>query len=207
MKSNYHTFFKSILSCMALVSFTPAQANTLLLLTPIDDYSYISKSLAISKVKQVGTNLMIINGKKLNSTKIEYIKAKTYDHHEHGFYGIDDYRIFEKFKEGINAYTIHRYTDEIISIHELSRFNQNVQMAQVVRPKGYTYITSYELNCKKERLRNPSLTNEYYFANKNLNGQLELVKLDNNNDSYITKNLDLVCKHTYIDKTNGNVIL
>ena len=73
MKSNYHTFFKSILSCMALVSFTPAQANTLLLLTPIDDYSYISKSLAISKVKQVGTNLMIINGKKLNSTKIEYI--------------------------------------------------------------------------------------------------------------------------------------
>lgn len=207
MKSKFKTFYKSVLSCIVLISFShTTNANPFLLMTPID-YSYVSNSLGISKVKQVKTNLMIVNGKKSDSTKIEYIKAKAYDYHEHGFDRIDDYRIFEKYKEGVNAYVIHGYTDEIISVHELSRFNQNVQMAQVVRPKGFTYIASYELNCKKERLKKPNLTNEYYYSTKNLNGQFELVKLDNNNDSYITKNLDLFCKHTYTDKTNGKVTL
>ena len=171
----------------------------------IESYEYISKSSGHSKVLRSNNNLIFVDGKKVNSNNIEYIKARAYNHHDSDWTSTDDYRIFEKYDEGVNAYTITSRSPDHIGVLYLGKFNKDVSMGKSgVRKKGTVHISAYFLHCDKEMCKNPNLTNKYYYyMHDSIIGTMQ-AEIEPESD-YLTKPLDLICKHTYTDHTNGSV--
>ena len=171
----------------------------------IESYEYISKSSGHSKVLRSNNNLIFVDGKKVNSNNIEYIKARAYNHHDSDWTSTDDYRIFEKYDEGVNAYTITSRSPDHIGVLYLGKFNKDVSMGKSrEKKKGTVHISAYFLHCDKEMYKNPNLTNKYYYyMHDSIIGTMQ-AEIEPESD-YLTKPLDLICKHTYTDHTNGSV--
>lgn len=168
----------------------------------IEEYQYISNNTGLSKTESATTNIIYSYGKKLDSKKIEYIKARSYNHHDNDWTSIDDYRIYEKYDEGLNAYTITSMSSDSLGVLTLSKYNQDVPLSHKLLKKGTVQISAYFLHCEREKLKNSKLKNRYFYYTEYQPGNLTRVEVAEDAD-YIRKGLDLICKHTYTDKTNG----
>lgn len=168
----------------------------------IEEYQYISNNTGLSKTESAITNIIYSYGKKLDSKKIEYIKARSYNHHDSDWSSVEDYRIYEKYDEGLNAYTITSMSTDSLGVLTLSKYNQDVPLSHKLLKKGTVQISAYFLHCEKEKLKNSKLKNRYFYYTEYQTGNLTRVEVNEDAD-YIRNGLDLICKHTYSDKTNG----
>lgn len=173
----------------------------------IEEYKYISKTTGLSKVEQVKTNVIYDHGKKINTNKIEYIEARSYNHHDSDWTSIDHYRIYEKYDEGVNAYAFTSVSPDYLGVLTLGKYNQDVHLRTHTLKKGTVEISPYFLVCNKEREKNPNLRNRYFYYIKNFRKNDDSTTLAEvtSDSNFIREKLDLICKHTYTDKTNGDV--
>ena len=89
-------------------------------------------------------------------------------------------------------------------ILHLTRYNKDEQLRTHVIPKGTIQISAYFLHCNKEK--NKKGENLYYsYGYDSVNNRLMQMKAGEDGDSLYKNEFDLICKHTYVDRTNGIV--
>jgi hypothetical protein len=169
-----------------------------------DMEEYISKSSGYSKVVKAKHNVILKNGNKISTDNIQYIKAKAYDHEGHDWSTTDDYRVISKSVDTESAYAISVVNSDYLGILHLTRYNKAEQLNTHVIPKGTIQISPYFLHCNKEK--NKKVENSYYsYSYDEVNDKLMQMKEGEYGDSFYKNEFDLICKHTYVDRTNGIV--
>lgn len=169
-----------------------------------DMEEYISKSGGYSKVVKAKNNVILKNGKKVSTDNIQYIKAKAYDHQDHDWTTTDNYRVVSKGLDIESAYAISVVNSDYLGILHLTRYNKAEQLNTHVIPKGTIQISPYFLHCNKEK--NKKGENLYYsYSYDEFNNKLIQMKEGEYGDSFYKNEFDLICKHTYVDRTNGIV--
>lgn len=167
-----------------------------------DMQEYISKSSGYSKVVKTKNNVILKNGKKVSTDNIQYIKAKAYDHHDHDWTTTDNYRVISKNIDTEDAYAISIVNADYLGILHLTRYNKAEQLRTHVIPKGTVQINTYFLHCNNEK--NKKGGNSYYsYSYDEVNDRLIQMKEGEYGDSFYKNEFDLICKHTYVDRTNG----
>lgn len=167
-----------------------------------DMEEYISKSSGYSNVVKTKNNVILKNGKKVPTDNIQYIKAKAYDHHD--WTSTDNYRVISKNLDTEDAYAISIVNSDYLGILHLTRYNKDEQLRTHVIPKGTIQISAYFLHCNKEK--NKKGENLYYsYGYDSVNNRLMQMKAGEDGDSLYKNEFDLICKHTYVDRTNGIV--
>jgi hypothetical protein len=169
-----------------------------------DMEEYISKSSGYSKVVKAKHNVILKNGNKISTDNIQYIKAKAYDHEGHDWSTTDDYRVISKSVDTESAYAISTVNPDYLGILLLTKYNKAVQLNTHVIPKGTVQIEAHFLHCNKEK--NKKGENSYYtYSYDEVRNKVIQMKDGEYGDPIYKNELDLICKHTYVDRTNGIV--
>ena len=158
---------------------------------------------AVDEVNQ--KNSMIGEGEKvIHSNTMGYIAGKAYNYHDHTWEN-EQYRIVRKNNEMLGAYIIDQVggDGERLGILYMSKYLKDIQLARSIIKKDTIEYTHFYLLCNKEFKKNNQLKNKYY-ENENFKSAI----FDENMSTEITpsyaqyRDFNLICKHTYIDKTN-----
>ena len=168
----------------------------------IEEYQYISKISGLSKIEKTKTNVIYDQENKIDTKTIEYIKGRSYNHHDSDWSSVEDYRIYEKNGPVVKAYTISSISPDSITVLGLSKYNQDIFLKNNTIKKGTVQISPYFLHCNREKLKNPKLKNRYFSYTEDVYDNLVLEEIGEYQD-YLKNGFDLICKHTYTDKTNG----
>ena len=147
-------------------------------------------------------NSIIGNNEKIISLKhIEYIKGKGYNYHDNDWNIDDKYRVVRKNNEMIGAYSIDTSTPVgEVGVMYMTKYLKDIHLARSIIKKGKVEFTHYTIECNKEFSRNSSKRNKYTQYNE-FENDASLVEITKAYAIY--RDLELICKHTYIDNTNG----
>lgn len=147
-------------------------------------------------------NSIIGNNEKIISLKnIEYIKGKGYNYHDNDWTIDDKYRVVRKNDEMIGAYSIDSSTPAgELGVMYMTKYLKDIRLARSIIKKGKVEFTHYTIECNKEFSGNLSKRNKYtqYNEFENDTSSAEITK-----DYAIYRDLELICKHTYLDHSNG----
>lgn len=176
----------------------------------VQEKKYNSKTEGYSHVKNNVKNSTISNGKTISTNKIEYIKENIYNGESWLDYA--NYRVYGKDVSPdmslLNAYTIFSLNPERMFVLTLQKVTKGgleqgpEHRGNLTLKKGDVYIQPYFLYCNKEIHKNNKLKNKYvlYYFDGVLGN---MSPLNMTEEPSTKKQLDLICKHTYIDRTNG----
>ncbi|AYO53613.1 hypothetical protein [Acinetobacter wuhouensis] len=147
-------------------------------------------------------NSIIGNGEKIIHLKnIEYVKGKSYNYHDYDWNIDDKYRVIRKNNELIGAYNIDKSTPTgEIGVMYMTKYIKDIQLARSIIKKGKVDFSHYMLECNKEFSKQTLKRNKYTQFNE-FEDDSSPIEISKNYAIY--KDLELICKHTYIDNTNG----
>lgn len=147
-------------------------------------------------------NSIIGNDEKvIHLNNIEYIMGKGYNYHDNDWNINNKYRVIRKNNEIIGAYSIDKSTPVgEIGVMYMTKYIKDVHLARSVIKKGKVEFTHYDIECNKEFSKKSLKGNKYLQYNE---FEDEIGATEINKDYAIYRDLELICKHTYIDNTNG----